>query len=81
MSQSDAQRYRSHVRADLADEITAHDPTMCPYCTDGQPCPELEYARRADELVERRLRRRAGGPSQEPGPCSPVQRNVGRNRR
>lgn len=64
MSQADAQRYRTAIRADLADEMTAHDPDACTYCLAGAVCLELSYAHRAAELVERRLRpRTVGGPS------------------
>lgn len=63
MSQASAQRYRQRLRADLSDEMAAHDPRTCAYCTAGAVCLHVTYANLADDLVERRLRRQPGGPS------------------
>lgn len=64
MSQQDAQLYRSAIRTKLGDELVTHDRATCQYCSVNHECPELDYAQRADDIVERRLlRRRAGGPS------------------
>ena len=55
--------YHRHIRADLSDEMTSHDPRTCAYCSTGALCLHLTYAYLADELVERKLRRLPGGPS------------------